>query len=254
MQTLEAYHNYLDSLKKDLIAVMKKRLLYLEIKFRLLKHMKKKHDYERFHEILIHQKELTRKLKERKHHILNYAIKPLEDLVASDLEKQTIKKKLKEAAITYTWLYSETRFLEHQKIALKEENIYQRKHKHKIRHKISQILKRDLKAQVIKEEQELALSMKVYEKRRTNLNNYSHDILKLEKTANLEHSFLKIALALNAFPVHGIGDLLSLPFWLLDGFFRAYEHSFKEYKEWTRIKKFDTQKLELELEKIKMTI
>lgn len=253
MKTICAYEDYLNLIKKDILKVMAKRLLFLEIKLKLIESTDDEF-YDKFLRVISKQKALVKQLKRRKQHINNYALKNLDYVDCSLKTKNRVRQKLKIAMKVYTWLYSESKFLNLQVVALKS---LKRNNKRgsfgKFVLKYRKFMKSDLNSQLLKEEQELFLSMKVYEKRRFHLFEYSNDILKLEKINSYEFVFLRVAIFFNALPFHGVGDLLSLPFWFLDGFFRIYEHSFKEYQDWKMIKKMDLKQMNDELDRIKST-
>ena len=254
MDTLEGYQKYIHTSKEYLVEAMRARMLYVEIKCRKLSKLHSSKDYNVFNKIIKDQEDMILTLKEKKHHLVHYALHHVDSVNCSKKIKKNLKCRLIQLSIMYTWIFSESRFLYAQKKALRRTFEYKVHNKGWLKYFFAKIFKNDLRANLIKEENELYLTMKVFEHRQKKFFDYNLRMHMLEKIARVDLVFLRVALFFNALPIHGIGDLLSLPFWLMYGVLQGYERTFKEYKDWKETKDVSLKKMHEELERISKTV
>lgn len=253
MKTVAGYNTYIEKSKNYVLHAIEARTLFVEIKYRKLKQLDSKEKFREFKRFIEKQEDLTQDLKLKKKHLIHYALSHVEDLKCNSKIKYSIQKKLHQLRIVYTWTFSQSQFLLMQKKALKLEYDYKILHKRKIRYFFAKIFRQTLEHQLLKEESELFLTMKIFEHRKHEFFFYSQEMRKLEKFSKFEKIFLKTAIFCNTLPIHGVGDMLSLPFWIMYGILQGYEHTFKDYKDWKNTKKMSLKKLHEELDKIEHT-
>ncbi|MFP4401947.1 MAG: hypothetical protein ACLFPL_01845 [Candidatus Nanoarchaeia archaeon] len=272
MQHIEGFNEYIYRCEQLMREVIKARITYIQIKQHEISTIdslirSKDHRYHRTNSKIIHervrriksiiekQERLTLELKKKKREVIHYALDTIDYIEASDKSKRIVKKKIHQLLVTLTWTYSQSYFLEHQKKILKT---YSRKNTNSyyfyLKDKLNIILQRDFNSYLFKEEQELQLSINVFKHRHNHFFTYSKHVKQLEKISSLQKNTLKAALLCNSLPIHGVGDLLSLPFWLLYGVLWGFEHKFKEFNTWNTSKKVTLPQLYEELERIEKTI
>lgn len=267
MQSLEGYNEYIHNCENLIKKLIKTRIIYIQIKqhefsnINSLIQSKNKKNIEaiklhikRIEKIIHKQEKLTQNLKKKKQEIIHYALHNVDNLSINTKAKNHLKKKLHQILVTLTWIYSQSYFLKHQKKNLKSLKKDFRKKYIVIKNKINKIIQRDFYAYLFKEEQELQLSINVFEHRYNYFFTYSKDIKKLEKISSFQKITLKGAIIFNSLPIHGVGDLLSLPFWIAYGVLWGFEHKFSEFKSWNSTKKVTLSHLYEELERIEKTI
>lgn len=257
MQSVEGYNNYIHSCINLIKNAFHSRVVILDMKSHLYEKLSlsSKISYSNTHyieiiKLLQKQSKFTQKLKKKKLEISRYALHHVSNLNCSTKTKNHLRKKLKQLMIIITWVYSQSYFVTHQKKAL---NSFIEHHSTTIL-KINKLLHRDFSAYLIKEERELSLAIKVFENRSHKFFKYNNGVRKLERVSIIEQRLLQSAIACNSLPIHGVGDLLSLPFWTLYGITWGYEHTFKEFKSWKKSKKACIKDLREELERLENTL
>ena len=169
MSSVESLNEYINKSRQYLLHSIEARMLYLEIKNRKIQSLKSQSDVDTYLRILKKQRYLVLDLKKKCKHLNTYTKKKLIHLNCSKKTKKILYKKINQLEILYIWTYSQTRFIKQQHKVLDLEFQYQSSSKFKLKRFFLKIFKQDLKSNVLQEESELYLTMKVYEHRNRNL-------------------------------------------------------------------------------------
>lgn len=246
---------YFYRIKQDVIDEIRQSLSIIKSKFIIEHHLGSTKDYHEFYSLLQYQKSRFKDYENKIVRLNSYYKKKLLVEGLTKRREELIKNRLRATGIVYRSFLSLKNILELQEKELdyRYRLFIRGKTQNKIIKKVRSILKHDLYSLIHIEEIHLSLTILIYEKRNRNIVDYNKHIKQLEKLSGYERGLIVSALFFNTLPIHGVGDLLSLPFWAAEGILVMYEHHFKEYHEWKKSKKRNLVDLSLELEKIRLT-
>ena len=246
---------YFSNIKEDIISDIKENLSILKSKFIINHHLNSDRSFYYFEALIDYQEDRFEDYKKRIIHLNEYYKKKFLSYDLSDKRREIIKRKLKGTAIVYRSFLSLKNVLDMQREEIRKQykKFKQNRVESKIEKKIRRVMKHDLYSLIHAEEIHLSLSILIFEKRNRDIVSFSKHVKTLEKLANYERKVLVTALFFNSLPIHGIGDLLSLPVWATEGVLVLYEHHFREYHEWKQSQKRNLVQLYEELDKIDFT-
>lgn len=247
---LEIFESYFTEVRQEIVQELELRLSLLKSKVLLERSLKTRRQFNDFLSILKLQRKKEVLYRQHLHRINTYYRDLLKESNLSKEQKSNVHNHLMAIGIMFRAFISNSSIYVNQKKALDHLYTSRKRKKSKFITKIRRAIHQDLYSFIRAEEAHLALTIAIFEKRDEDIGQYSHHLNSLERIAKYERRILIIALFFNLLPIHGIGDVLSTPFWATGGVLKIYEHHFKEYHEWKDSQTGSVKDIEEELTKV----
>jgi hypothetical protein len=219
---------YFESLDNLMLNFIKREFENLKIKITVVV---QNDNFQKINEVIKNQKMTYENLKEHienfefyKTHIVKYLLKN-KDEFKKNFDKEDgvvsyIKKHFKEYL----------KNLEKQKKEV--EKLLENKKRGKIFEKVRSKLNLDLKSLIEIEEEKFFVLISFFMTKNEEMDKFLKNIEKFEKYEKWKKKSLISAIVLNLFPIHGVGDVFSIPFWGLFLSINEIEKHLKGYKTW----------------------